>query len=387
MMKFTTRLTILFALVLAAFVLSTLPVTAALFREAETRPAWQAWDRVANLWAELPPATQKEVGPLMDAVSAWKASAAASSLEGDARYVRFQTAFLMFSTVQALVLLTLVVGGLRLLAAPVRRMGTVVERLKSGDTEARLPEGGGPEWRDLARQFNSMLDQNRTLNRLQGWQEVAAFLSHQIKNPLTSMALAEQNVRALAPDLPALAGQNLDVIAAQVRRINNLVKRLRDLTSFEQMVRVPVDFSVWVDQWVASRRREGESWTVALDPVGVVPLVTLLAEQALDNLLTNSREAWSGAPGLALNLTVRRSDRWVTVEWSDSNRLPEGASWQQIGQPRFTTKKEGSGLGVFFVRRVAELHGGTLTITSPSGGLLFTLILEGGPHGSDSGRR
>lgn len=382
-MRFTTRLTLLFALVLAAFVVSTLPVTAGLFREA-VQPAsrGEAWERVNDHWMALDPETQEKTAALMEAVSAWKSASATTSLEGDARYLRFQTGFLMFSAFQALVLLVLVGWGLRGLMAPVRKMARVVERLRSGDAEARLEEGGGTEWRALARQFNTMLDRNQTLSRLQGWQEVAAFLSHQIKNPLTSISFAEQNVRNLCPDLPPLALQNLDIVADQSRRINNLVRRLRDLTSFEAMTRTEVALGPWLASWSTGRKREGEVWNLECAEVGEVGLVLLLWEQALDNLLANSREAWTGPEPLALRLAVERSDRLVTLTWSDNNTLAEGTPLAQVGTARYTTKKEGSGLGVFFIRRIAELHGGTLTITlSPRGGLVFTLTLEGGPHG------
>jgi signal transduction histidine kinase len=387
-MRFTTRMTLLFALVLGAFVVSTLPMTAGLLRGVLGNPARQAdWDKVAAQWANLDPATREKTAALMGAITEWKAASAAPSLEGDARYLRFQTAFLMFATIQALVLLVLVALGLRWLMAPVRNMAKVVARLKNGDPAARLEGGGGAEWRALAHQFNTMLDQNQTLNRLQGWQEVAAFLSHQIKNPLTSIAFAEQNVRHLVPDLPPLAAENLAIIGDQGRRINHLVKRLRDLTSFDQMARVEVDLRDWFVDWVAGRRREGEVWQVALDDVGRASLVPLLWEQAFDNLLANSREA-SGGPSVSVTLTVRREGALVAVDWSDGNRLAEGVRVDLVGTARFTTKKDGSGLGVFFIRRIAELHGGTLAVSQSSGGgLRFVLTLEGGGHGPDPRRR
>ncbi len=388
-MRFTTRLTLLFALILTGFVLSTLPVTAALLQGALASPARQNadWDRVAALWNTLDPQTQDKTKELMSAVSEWKAASAVPSLEGNARYLRFQTAFLMFSTFQALILLLLVALGLRVLMAPVRGMSQVVDRLKAGDSTARLEGRGGAEWTALARQFNSMLDQNQTLSRLQGWQEVSSFLSHQIKNPLTSIAFAEQNLRSLIPDLPPLAAENLDIIGDQGRRINNLVRRLRDLTSFEQMARTEVALRPWLEGWVASRRREGETWEVSLAEFGNVSLVPLLWEQALDNLAANSREAWRGPQPLRLCLTAAKQGALVVLEWSDSNQLAEGVRLDLIGTARFTTKKEGSGLGVFFVRRIAELHGGTLAVEQVSGGgLKFVVTLEGGAHGADSRR-
>jgi signal transduction histidine kinase len=184
-----------------------------------------------------------------------------------------------------------------------------------------------------------------------------------------------------------LAVENLDIVAEQSRRINNLVRRLRDLTSFDAMTRTPVALADWMATWVASRRRENEAWAVRIEPVGEVGLVTLLWEQALDNLLANSREASSGTAPLALHLEVVRAGALISVSWSDSNVIAEG-SLAQVGTARYTTKKDGSGLGVFFVRRIAELHGGGLVLErSPSGGLQSTLTLEGAGHGPHPRRR
>ena len=382
-------MTLLFGLVSAAFVVSTLPVTAGLLRGAvEPSPLLAAeWDRVTNRWAELDDQTKEKTAPLMDAISDWKIASSSPSLDADARYLRFQTGFLMFSTLQALVLFVLVVLGLRVLMAPVRNMTRVVEKLKTGDLAARLNEGGGTEWKALARQFNTMLDQNQTLSKLQGWQEVSAFLSHQIKNPLTSIAFAEQNLRSLVPDLSDPARQNLDIIADQGRRINNLVRRLRDLTSFSQMSQEQVPLGPWLMSWAAGHQREGEVWEMVAPDVGLVSLVVLLWEQALANLLANSREACR-RNSLCLRVALRREGPLVFLEWSDDNTLDEGTPLHLIGTARYTTKKEGSGLGVFFVRRIAELHGGTLTMgPSSTGGLTLTLSLEGGPLGPHPRRR
>jgi len=386
-MRFTTRMTVLFGAVLAVFLVSTLPVTAALLRGVVGTPGRTTadWDKVSALWTRLDAPTKQKTQDLMDAVAEWKAGAAVPSLEGDARYLRFQTAFLMFSTGQAIVLLVLVILGLGVLMAPVRKMTRVVERLKAGETEVRLDGRGGAEWAGLAREFNTMLDRNQTLSRLQGWQEIAAFLSHQIKNPLTSMAFAEENVRALAPSLSEAATDNLDVIRDQRKRIDNLVRRLRDLTSFDQMSRSEVGFVAWMEGWIGTHRREGERWEGHFEDCGTVSLVALLWEQALDNLLANSREAASGVP--LIRIQARSQGRLVVLEWSDGNRISEDFPVHLIGTPRYTTKTEGSGLGVFFVRRIAELHGGTLELgRTATGGLSFTVTLEGGTHGPDSHR-
>lgn len=378
-------MTLLVALVLGAFVVSTLPVTAGLLKGVLAPSRGDEWGRVVARWEALDPATRDQSAELMEAVLAWKA-ASATTLEGDARYLRFQTAFLMFAAFQALVLLVVVAVGLRVLMAPVRRMTSVLARLKAGDQGARLPPGGGPEWDALAHQFNTMVDQNQTLSRLQGWQEVSAFLSHQIKNPLTAIAFAEQNVRSLVPDLPPLAAENLAIIGDQGRRINALVRRLRDLTSFDQLGRDEVDVGAWLHQWAASRRREGEVWNLSLIEGARAPLVLLLWEQAFDNLLANTREAATGPA--EVHLVLDAPGDLLRVQWSDANTLAEGVDPTQVGTARFTTKKDGSGLGVFFVRRIAELHGGTLTVgPSPRGGLVFVLTLEGVAHGPHPRRR
>ena len=74
-------MTLLFGLVSAAFVVSTLPVTAGLLRGAvEPSPLLAAeWDRVTNRWAELDDQTKEKTAPLMDAISDWKIASSSPS--------------------------------------------------------------------------------------------------------------------------------------------------------------------------------------------------------------------------------------------------------------------------------------------------------------------
>jgi signal transduction histidine kinase len=93
-------------------------------------------------------------------------------------------------------------------------------------------------------------------------------------------------------------------------------------------------------------------------------------EQALVELISNALDAMPGGGNLSLVAAVAPgadAARGVTLEVRDTGRgiLPE--TLPSVGQPFFTTRAEGTGLGVATARRFVEQHGGRLDLTSAPG--------------------
>lgn len=77
-----------------------------------------------------------------------------------------------------------------------------------------------------------------------------------------------------------------------------------------------------------------------------------------------------------ISLTVAERDQQCMLEVRDSGPGIPVELREQVFEPFFTTKARGGGLGLPIARRTAELHGGTLTLTTPdSGGTIFTLTI------------
>ena len=112
---------------------------------------------------------------------------------------------------------------------------------------------------------------------------------------------------------------------------------------------------------------EPASLTVDADPE--------MLEQVLLNLLKNAEQALEGTtrPSVSLKAGLNRNGH-VSLEVADNGPGIDGEVAAKIFVPFFTTKREGSGVGLALTRQIMLAHGGTVVLgESPSGGARFTL--------------
>jgi signal transduction histidine kinase len=103
-----------------------------------------------------------------------------------------------------------------------------------------------------------------------------------------------------------------------------------------------------------------------------------MIRQALINLLLNALQAMPGGGSVVVSASrERREGRWIaSVEVADDGRGMSEETTARLFQPFFTTKAQGTGLGLAVVRRFVEAHGGRVAVRSSEGhGSTFTLLL------------
>ena len=100
-----------------------------------------------------------------------------------------------------------------------------------------------------------------------------------------------------------------------------------------------------------------------------------LTEQVLINLLLNAMEALGGSEKPSIQLSSWMNERGrVVIQVSDNGPGIAPEAREKIFIPFFTTKKEGSGIGLSFSRQVMRLHHGVIAVQSqPGTGTVFTL--------------
>lgn len=202
---------------------------------------------------------------------------------------------------------------------------------------------------------------------LQAWQRLVRVLSHEINNSLTpikSIAGTLQGIagRPASADERADMTRGLEIIAARSESLSRFMSSYARLARLPAPVRRPFDLGALVRRIATLESRV---------PVVVVPgpEVEMRAdpdqvEQVLINLVRNAADASLSEGGGGAGVSVRWSAdaQWVEVQVLDDG--PGIAGTANLFIPFFTTKPDGSGIGLVLSRQVAEGHGGSLSLVN-----------------------
>ncbi|MCB2188586.1 MAG: PAS domain S-box protein [Deltaproteobacteria bacterium] len=212
---------------------------------------------------------------------------------------------------------------------------------------------------------------------------LAASLSHEIRNPLSTINLNLQVVARQAY-LEAVDRERLDMAWREVARLENILHQLLDLAKPVRPVLAPTDLNRLVAGTLKLLEPQLTSRGLlvgrSLDPSLPQPRVDqAMLEQALFNLLLNAMDEVSegGRIEVGTNLVTsstagRQCALWVAD--TGPGLSPEDLS--AIFTPFYTKKRHGFGLGLTNVKRILEAHGGTVHVESAGRqGAKFTLYL------------
>ena len=283
------------------------------------------------------------------------------------------------------------------ISRPVRALSLASQRVAQGDLRVRLPAGPNDEVGDLMAAFNQMtLDLAGARDRLArserhaAWSQVARRLAHEIKNPLTPIQLAIEEVERAHQrgdaDFPDVLARAAQTIKAEVRVLKELVREFGDFARSPAPKPEDVNVHELLDQAVelyapssieVRRDYAPQAASLRADPD--------LLGRALSNLVNNACEAMAGSG--VLTLATRREGDDVKITVRDSGPGVPAADRDKIFTPYYTTKADGTGLGLAIVQRVIEDHGGRLDLESEAAGAAFTVRLPvAGPAAAHAGK-
>ncbi len=250
-----------------------------------------------------------------------------------------------------------------------------------GDLTPKLPPTGDDEVSDLGATFSEMTQRLRVMVRdlevsrqLAVLGEYSAQLSHEIRNPLTSLQLELQglirDVRrgTLGDD----AERSLQTCLREVRRLDRVAHGAVALGRPRESERVPANVILIISQARAAMLPELEQRGIAFEEriEALSTAVTADAEAlqgAIINLLRNSADAQP--QGGRILVSVRNAYDadgfgWIHIVVADDGPGIPAHVADRIFRPFVTSKPEGTGLGLPMAMRVAHEHGGNLTLTS-----------------------
>ena len=304
----------------------------------------------------------------------------------------------------ALAVMTLSVGvavsiHTRRLLAPLARVTERAQAVARGDLTAREIVASDDEIGQLAAAFERMVAgvaraQSRAVanERLAAIGKMAAHVTHEIRNPLSSIGL---NIELLEEELtkasvPTEARSLLAAITREVERLEHLSEEYLRVARLPSPRMETDDVATAVSEIVAFARPEIEraGCTVKLDVAEPLPPALFdesQLRQALLNLLRNAREAMTD--GGAIDVLVAAAGMSVVIDIADrGGGIPEDIR-ARVFDPFFSTKGEGTGLGLAITRQIVEAHGGSITCdVRDGGGTRFRLSLPIAPSRATSGR-
>jgi len=212
--------------------------------------------------------------------------------------------------------------------------------------------------KDLADSYEQLL----RANRLSALGEVAAGLTHEIRNPLASVKGALEIIRSrVQTGTPEAEFSSL--ASAEVSRLEALVGTFLDYARPSRPERRRVRMNELVERVVVLLTPEAEKADVTLDVSGVGDNTEIDAdpaqlEQVLLNVVLNAIQA--NPLGSRVSIVEGRAESSVVLDVIDQGPGIPDHDRSRIFEPFFTTKKRGTGLGLAITQRIISAHGGTI---------------------------
>ncbi len=239
-------------------------------------------------------------------------------------------------------------------------------------TSARLELGDGKTGSVLVvEDTTELLRAQRQL----AWKEVAQQVAHEIKNPLTPIALSAERIgRHLdrgQPDSPNIIRKCSEVILGCVGTLRTLVDQFSALAQFPAPQPRPCDMNQIVEEALAlfGGRLDGITVQPDLDPGLPAVLVDPEAiRRALANLIDNAAEAMQGSLLRVLGVQTALSEDGAAVEVTVSDTGPglTDEIRERLFLPFYSTKHRGTGLGLSIAAKIVQEHGGSISAESNS---------------------
>ncbi|HWF64212.1 MAG TPA: ATP-binding protein [Rhizomicrobium sp.] len=231
------------------------------------------------------------------------------------------------------------------------------------------------------------IENELSAHELVAWQAVIRVMAHEVMNsltPVTSLAAtAEGLIAQVSKNLPetdanqpALADANeaLETLARRSQGLLHFVQNHRRITKRMvaklERIRIERIFARLGRLLAADLAQRAIEFSIAVEPQTLeFEADAELLDQALINLVRNAIEALRDVPDGKITLSAMRDlDGRTVISVADNGPGIPLDQREKVFVPFFTTKRQGSGVGLTLARQIATLHGGMVTITETRGG-------------------
>lgn len=254
------------------------------------------------------------------------------------------------------------------LARLIRRAGEQLSGLN-----AKLEERIAERTRELEETQAQVLHQEK----MAAFGLLAAGIAHEVGNPLTSISTLVQLLEQRDPD--EYTRERLGLVNAQLTRIQSTLRELVTFSRPASDTRDHVSLRDIVDEalGIAKYYKGVKGRVIRADIPHDLPAIVGVRDQLVQvffNLVLNAIDATK--KGGRVTIAAFEEHGRITATVSDDGHGIEPQHREQLFRPYFTTKKHGTGLGLFVTRKLVEAHGGTVECVSLEEGTEFRLTFS-----------
>ena len=214
-----------------------------------------------------------------------------------------------------------------------------------------------------------LAEQLAQARELEALNRVSSFILHDLKNCVSMLSLVAANAETVGED-PLFQRDAFRTVAESVRKMRELIGRLSHLPKSLELRLAPMDLNDLVREGVEQARRAGNGRIRLSTEINPLPVIAGDQEQirkVLDNLLLNALEAMGDEGTLSVGVSYAAEEGMLQVTVEDSGCGMSEETLSRIFDLFYTTKPQGTGLGMAIARSVVDLHGGRIDIESRVG--------------------
>ena len=257
---------------------------------------------------------------------------------------------------------------------PLHSFASQVEKVQMNNlADMRINEEVLPEFRQLSRSFNQMLE--RLNNAFAAQRQFVGNAAHELRTPLALMQARLELFSAEHSDVLPETAEFLTLLREQTERLTQMTKTLLEMSNLQQVSRneriqlAPMIEEIFTDLASLAEKKE---ISLVYDGDGVMTGSDALIYRLLFNLTENAVKY--NHPGGRVRVSVTQEPEKLLIRVSDTGCGIPGEYQQSIFQPFFRVDKSrsrefgGAGLGLSLVWEIANLHGGRVWVAESSEG-------------------
>ena len=219
----------------------------------------------------------------------------------------------------------------------------------------------------------------QTADRLTALSRITGGVAHEVKNPLNAILLHVEVARAKLGHGDTDVAPQMEIVSREILRLDRVVKTFLDFTRPVELKVTNVPVKELVDEIVELARPQAEFSKIEVivrqkAESGEVRVDRDLLKQAFLNVVVNAIQAMPDGGELRFDSLLHDDSAEILISDTGPGIPPELR--EKIFRLYFTTKKEGSGIGLAMTFRIVQLHDGTINFTSkPGEGTTFSIRL------------